>query len=249
MLRICLIIVILAGIGAAVVNFMVVKEKITETIAARDDFHSKFDTETTARKKADKDLKETKATLETTKTELASTKTEMESAVAKSAEDSKRATQATEALKKTTVERDAARNDLAAWSGLGIPLEQIRATLASLKTVTQERDAIRGENKLLLAKNHQIQEKLNSYLIPDYEVALPVGLHGNVLVSDPKFDFVVLDIGEKQGVIEGGKLLVNRRGKLIAKVKIKSVQADRCIANVLPGWKQDEIMEGDQAVY
>ena len=249
MLRICLILVILAGIGAAVVNVVYVKKSITDTIAERDDFHGKYDTETKARMKSDKDLKETKATLETTKTELASTKTEMESAVAKSAEDSKRATVATEALKKTTVERDAARNDLAAWGGLGIPLEQIKSTLASLKTVTQERDAVRAENKVLLATNHKIQVKLDSYLIPDFEVPLPVGLHGNVLVSDPKFDFVVLDIGEKQGVLEGGKLLVNRRGKLIAKVKIKSVQADRCIANVLPGWKQDEIMEGDQAVY
>ena len=83
----------------------------------------------------------------------------------------------------------------------------------------------------------------------DYEVKLPAGLKGNVLVADPKYEFVVLDIGEKQGVLEDGKLLVNRRGKLIAKVRVKSVQSDRCIANVLPGWKQEDIMEGDQVVY
>ncbi len=67
-----------------------------------------------------------------------------------------------------------------------------------------------------------------------------------MLVADPRYDFVVLDIGEKQGVLEDGKLLVNRNGKLIAKVKIKSVQADRCIANVMPGWKLGDVMEGDQ---
>ncbi len=68
-------------------------------------------------------------------------------------------------------------------------------------------------------------------------------------MADPKYDFVVLDIGDNQKVVEGGKLLVNRNGKLIAKVVIKSVDATRSIANVLPGWKLSDIMEGDQVLY
>jgi hypothetical protein len=49
--------------------------------------------------------------------------------------------------------------------------------------------------------------------------------------------------------LEDGKLLVNRDGKLIAKVQVKSVQPDRSIANVLPGWKLSDVMEGDQVLY
>jgi hypothetical protein len=58
----------------------------------------------------------------------------------------------------------------------------------------------------------------------------------------------VLDIGENQGVQEYGELLVNRNGKLVAKVKIRSVQKDRSIANVLPGWQLGDVMEGDQVI-
>ena len=54
--------------------------------------------------------------------------------------------------------------------------------------------------------------------------------------------------GEDQGVLERGELLVNRNGKLVAKVVVRSVQKDRCIANVLPGWELGEVMEGDQVI-
>ncbi len=48
--------------------------------------------------------------------------------------------------------------------------------------------------------------------------------------------------------MENGELLLNRKGKLVAKVIIRSVQKDRCIANVEPGWQLGEVMEGDLAI-
>jgi hypothetical protein len=60
---------------------------------------------------------------------------------------------------------------------------------------------------------------------------------------------VVLDIGEEQGVLENGEMLVNRNGRLVAKVKIKTVERSRSIANVLPGWKLGDVMEGDEVLY
>jgi len=71
---------------------------------------------------------------------------------------------------------------------------------------------------------------------------------GKIMVADPKWNFVVLNVGENQGVLEDGELLVNRDGRLVAKVKIQSVQKDRSIANVLPGWSMGEIFEGDQVI-
>ena len=75
---------------------------------------------------------------------------------------------------------------------------------------------------------------------------LPADLKGKILVVDPKWDFVVLDIGEDQGVIPDGELLVSRDGKLVAKVVVRSVEKDRCIANIIPGWKLGDVIEGDE---
>ena len=80
------------------------------------------------------------------------------------------------------------------------------------------------------------------------DVELPADLHGQVLVADPKWDFVVLNVGQNQGVLEDGIMLVNRNGRLVAKVQVRSVQSDRSIANVLPNWKLGDVMEGDQVI-
>ena len=249
LIRITLIVAIIGGLAVGVLNFVQVKEKIITTLHDRDQFHTERDKEAADKRTAQKDAKETHAALDRTNAILVATSAERDTAVAEAATQTARATTLAESLKKTQTERDSAQNDLAAWRALGIPLENIKTTLASLKTVTEERDAIADEKKILLASNHKLNEKIKSLLDPEYNVALPPGLRGKVLVADPRFDFVVLDIGEKQGVLEDGKLLVNRNGKLIAKVQVKSVQRDRCIANVLPGWKLSDVMEGDSVLY
>ncbi len=102
-------------------------------------------------------------------------------------------------------------------AALGIPIEKIKSTLASIKTITEERDAIADEKKILLATNHKLTEKINSILNPEYEVQLTIGLKGKVLVADPRYDFVVLDIGEKQGVLRRQRCWSTGTAKLIAK--------------------------------
>jgi DNA-binding transcriptional MerR regulator len=249
LIRISLIIAIVLCLGVAGLNFFQVKDKIQTTISERDQFHKTADEETAAHRKFQKLAADTQTKLDKTTQELNTAKTERDQAVAQAADAEKRADTAVAEEKKVEGERDDAQNQLAAWKALGIPIENMKATLASLKTVSEERDTVAAENKILNAQVTKLQNKINTLINADYEVPLPVGLKGKVLVADPRYDFVVLDIGENQGVLEDGKMLVNRNGKLIAKVKIKSVQADRCIANVMPGWKQADIMEGDQVLY
>jgi len=83
---------------------------------------------------------------------------------------------------------------------------------------------------------------------PTAHVKLPAGLVGTVVVTDPKWDFVVLNVGEDQGVLDHGELLVSRDGKLVAKIKITSVQKNQSIANVEPGSKLGEVLEGDKVI-
>ncbi|EEF60398.1 hypothetical protein [Pedosphaera parvula] len=249
LIRIALIIAIIAGLAAGVLNFVQVKDKINTTISDRDKNAKDRDMERAEKQKAQKLAKDTQTTLDQTKTELASTKDELGKASAEAAEATKKATALSDSLKKTTSERDSAQNDLAAWKALGVPIDHIKATLASITSLKEQRDAIEAEKKILIANNVKLQNKLNTLLDPEFLVKLPDGLKGRVLAVDPKYEFVVLDIGDKQGVLEDGQMLVNRNGKLVAKVKIKSVQANRSIANVMPGWKVVDLMEGDQVLY
>ena len=83
-----------------------------------------------------------------------------------------------------------------------------------------------------------------------YEVVEPElpPMHGSVLVVDPKWNFVVLDLGESNGVLKNGTLLISRDGKLIAKVRIRRVEGQRSIADILPGSHLAEVREGDHVM-
>ena len=52
----------------------------------------------------------------------------------------------------------------------------------------------------------------------------------------------MLDVGDDQGVLQDGEMLVSRDGKLVAKVIVRTVEKDRSIANVMPGWKLEKFL-------
>jgi predicted transcriptional regulator len=248
LLRICLILTIVAGLGTAYLGFFPVKDIITTTREARDDFHKKWDDETALYKKTDKELKTTKAELATTTAKLTETQSQLEAANTKNTELDKQNTDLTDKLTKMTARADLAEQTLEKWRQLPPP-EQIKSIISDLAKTKKERDAFVAENKLLMASRDDLQRQINNLVGSEEVVSLPTGLKGRVLAVDPKYDFVVLDIGDDQGVKERGEMMVNRQGKLIGKVRVSSVQKDRCVATIMPAWKRGEIMEGDQVIY
>lgn len=248
LIRISLIIAIIAGLAVGTLNFVMVKEKIT-TLQAN------LKEQTEGRQKAETELAKTKKDLAGTKAELATTKQNLESTTAERdklstdlAALTKRADKLTEDLNKTRTERDAAQAELAAYKATELKPEQIVAINKQYKGLQEKIRGLEEEGKLLGQKIKRLANELAVYKTTEYIVELPAGLRGQVLVADPKWNFVVLNVGEDQGVLEYGELLVNRNGKLVAKVKVRSVQKDRCIANVLPGWQLGDVMEGDQVI-
>ena len=116
----------------------------------------------------------------------------------------------------------------------------------TLKEAQSQIDAINAEKVVLQRALTGVKARLARYEGPDTDIKLRADLKGKVIVVDPKWDFVVLDVGEEQGAIQDGELLVSRAGKLVAKVILRSVQKDRSIANIIPGWKLGEPIEGDE---
>ena len=248
LIRISLIIAIVAGLAVGVLNFVKVKDKIDTLITERNDWHGKFD-------KTDADLRSTKQTLAKTEKDLKTTKESLDAAsaardkaVAEVTALTKKANDLTEKLSKTTTERDTARQDLAAYKNTGSTPEQILAFNKVIKQTQEALEVANTEKGILQRKLVKVQTELALLTVPDYYVPLPATLKGKILVTDPKYDFVVLNFGEEQGALPNGELLVSRDGKLVAKVRIQSVQKDQCIANVVPSWKLGEVMEGDLVI-
>jgi len=250
LIRICLILAIVAGLAAGIIAHLQVEKKI---VTVRDDRDLKLKERDEARKERDDtkmELDNTKKELDTTKTELTTTKGQLEDANKRAAEADTREKKAVADLATANRDKKSLQDELTPWRGLGKTLDVVKKTLADHPRVVDERNALVAENKILQRRVDKLSQEVAELRGEDPPpVPLPQGLKGKIVQVDPKYDFVVLDIGGNQGVLERGEMLINRRGRLIGKVRITSVMPDKSIANVLKPWKQDEPFEGDEVLY
>jgi len=246
LLRIALIVAILAGLAAGGLGYYEVSNQVPALTKQRDDEHTAKVGALTELAQTKTKLKKTQSDLAQTQQDLADTKTSLEKAVARADAETKQLDQVNQKLADVSAQRDDAQNKLASYSATGLTPDQVAALNKQLKDANKEIAAINGENALLnhqlvIAKNH-----LRELIGPDVDIKLPPGLKGKILVVDPKWDFVVLDVGDADQAVPGAELLVSRQGKLVAKVVLRTVEKNRSIANLVPGWKLGEPIEGDE---
>jgi hypothetical protein len=248
--RISLIVVILAGIGAIVFGQIQVKKKLQETIDDRDLQHTKWQSELARANSLEKELNETKQLLDQKEIELAAAQREIATKNAQITQLNVDLNRSNEALLRARGERDQAQAKLTAYELTGLNPDEIKAVIARLKDSLENIQKLEGTIVLrerdIEGLKGRIQELVGEEGIP---VILPAGLKGKITVVDPKWDFVVIDLGKNDGMLLHGQMLVSRNGQLLAKVKIVNVEDTRSIANVLPGWKLEDILEGDTVLY
>jgi multidrug resistance efflux pump len=246
LIRISLILALVAALAVGAVNFFVVKDKITALTDDRNTQRSQKEQAQNELASTKKELAKTQADLKQTQQQLADTQTERDKAVADAAAQSKRADDLSDKLAKTSQERDVAQDNLAAYTASGLTAAQVAKLNHSLKDMQEAMEALNEEKIVLLHTRDRLQARLDQLLGNNPDIVLRADLKGKILVVDPKWDFVVLDIGDDQGVKPDSELLVSRDGKLVAKVIVRSLEKDRCIANVVPGWKLGDVIEGDE---
>ena len=195
-----------------------------------------------------KSLKETQDTLETTKTQLADSEKKLQKASNDLLAANGKIDDLNTKLTKTSQQLNEAQGNLEAYKATGLTAPEVLALDKTLKQ-TQQALAVATDEKLVMTHRiAQLKNQIDQIFGNGGPVQLPAGLKGEVMAVDPKWEFVVLNVGENQGVLQNGELLVSRDGKLVAKVIVRSVQRDRSIANLVPGWKLGDVYEGDQVI-
>jgi DNA repair exonuclease SbcCD ATPase subunit len=245
MIRISLIVAIVAALAAGALNVFQIRDKINTLISERDGFHTERDQARNELSSTRQELSKTKDTLTQTEQTLASTQTQLTNAMVTASTQQKRADELSDKLTKTTQERDTAQASVARWEATGLTPEKALGLNKALKSTQDELAAVQEENGVLQRTVNRLNVKLNELIGSNYVVTLRADLKGKVIAVDPKWNFVVLNIGGVQGVLEDGEMLVSRDGKLVAKVIVRSVQKDRSVANIVPGWQLGDIIEGD----
>lgn len=110
-----------------------------------------------------------------------------------------------------------------------------------------------GEQKMLTAAKEKTETELKK-LREQIEMTKPGGtksmsLSGRILAVNPTWNFVILDLGKNDQVVEGLTMVIYRGEKMIGRIKTVTVDAQTSVADVLPGTPATAIEVGDQVVY
>ncbi|MSU36807.1 MAG: hypothetical protein EXS36_17255 [Pedosphaera sp.] len=251
MLRLFLVLAFLAALAALGIGQFMVKPKVDELNATVATVTGERDKAQTDKQAADKKAKEATAVAEKAVKESSAMKVELETTTAEAVVQRARADKASADRDVVTKTKNESQEKLARWEGLGLQPEGVVKIKEAARKFEEEKDIVVAENKVLLFDINLLANKLKKYEGDNSEVVLPKGLHGAVTAVSPASDFVFLDIGSNHGVLERGKMMVHRGGKLITKVMIVSVDTNRSVANILKDWSQGDltVQVGDGVLY
>ncbi len=228
------IVVALLTAGLGFVN----KGKLDETKANLADTSTKLET-------SNKDLSATKGKLKTSEENLMTTTADRDQAKAQVASLTKEVddfkgqvstlngekTALTDQVAQVTAELDKLREE-ARVAG-GEKPDGGTSPIADLQTRIQELETLNAEANAKLAEN---RDKLNVLETEKQQRVMGLmkkGMEGRVLAVNPAWNFVVLDLGDKNGVVNNAELLVKRGTQFVGKVRVTSVEPSTSIADIV----------------
>ena len=128
------------------------------------------------------------------------------------------------------------------------------AVVQQLAEVTRERDELNvvkaGFDAQVKAAQSQIASLENRIKARD-SGALMAGLRGRVLAVDRNWNFVVLDLGNRNGVNNNATMIIQRGGSMVGRVRITSVEPSQSVADIIPNSVPAgiSVQPGDTVVY
>lgn len=243
--RVFLLLAILAT-GAALyfVNTKIPEniERKNKTIADGVEALTKKESE---RKKLADDLAVTKDELEKSTADNVRMKAEVEDAKKKEAEAVAKASKAESDAAKARADVQKAKDENKELTDIGKSAQEIRAAFAEVLRLREEKMVAESERKLLYGQYARVTTELANVKGSTDKVRLPPGLKGRITIVDPKWAFVIVNLGGNQGMLPGGEMVVHREERMLGRIRITQVEANYSIGNIALALRKDEITEGD----
>ena len=168
-----------------------------------------------------------------------------------------------EQLKIDLAEQQKLRQDLE--DKFNLAQDSLRKAVDKIKSLDSEKETLEGKVKELEAKSQEVElgkiivspdvdeTGAKHYETPSVSVtggrsAQILGLQGKVLVVNKEYDFVVINLGSKDGVVLGDEFSIFNNNRFIGDVKIEKVHDSMAAAGFLTSGMKDNISEGDKVV-
>jgi len=125
---------------------------------------------------------------------------------------------------------------------------------AQLDDARQQLDSAEREKSLLAEKVQTVRER-SSQLEDEKKrravVHSKVGVHGTILAVNQAYNFVVLNLGGRNGVEAHSEMLIVRDGTFIGKIRISSVEPATAIGDIITSTlaRGVQVQPGDIVIY
>jgi len=139
------------------------------------------------------------------------------------------------------------KEKLTLTEGLAKAKQSYQALSNELTTLRQAKEALERRVKEMLSLQAQEAEKIivkPSAFQPASETAR--SLEGKVLVVNRDFNFVVVNLGSKDGVKVGDQFSLWHEGKAVAKAQVEKIYDAMAAATLLTEELKGQVKEGDQ---
>jgi hypothetical protein len=127
---------------------------------------------------------------------------------------------------------------------------------AQLEEARKQLDAAEREKALLSDKIKATRERTTTQTVETEKKKRPAaggnpGIRGTVLAVNQAYNFVVLNLGGRQGVEPNSEMLVLRGGSFIGKIRISSVEPATAIGDIITSSlaRGVQVQPGDTVVY
>lgn len=124
-------------------------------------------------------------------------------------------------------------------------VETLEKNKQQMQLIDDRDKTLEFENKTIVAE----VERLRDLEARRANGTAPLDLSGKVVAINRAWNFVVLDVGLDNKLVEGVDLTVYRGNQLIGKIRTVEVDNKTAIADVLPDWTKAEIQVGDQVLF
>jgi len=118
-------------------------------------------------------------------------------------------------------------------------MDKVRTRLAAM---VDENKVLSGQLGTLREENQRLKQELDS------RRGSPVGLRGTVAYVQDDWNFVVLNIGEKEKVQTNSEFLIYRDSMLVSKVQVITVNPNTSVAEIIADYRRGTPRPGDLVI-
>ncbi len=244
MVRVFIIIAILGGIATGFLGFLNNTKK-KDAQAAQQQAEAQVTATQAQLKKTSADLTAAKTDLDAAKkkiddvtTQAAATQTQLAAAQQKASELQGKADAAEAKANAASAQLDEAKKQA------GVESDTAKAAQAKVDQLDKEKRGVQDD----LAKATAEVARLKDMIQRSKDGVTPPGVNGKIVSVNRNWNFVVLNIGEKDGLVEKSELIVSRNKQVIGRIRVVSTEANTAVADILVDTLQGQIQDGDDVL-